>query len=62
MVHGLKTMPCMLSDAVLRCRIAGRTLEGEGAEIAAEDIGRRAAQLFLEEVAKGGVVDSSNQG
>lgn len=40
----------------------GRSLRGEGTDVAAEDIGRTAAQLFLEEVAKGGVVDSCHQG
>mmetsp|Transcript_12648 Transcript_12648/g.32515 ORF Transcript_12648/g.32515 Transcript_12648/m.32515 type:complete len:371 (+) Transcript_12648:191-1303(+) len=35
---------------------------GEGGDVVAEDIGCKAAQLLLEEVAKGGVVDSCHQG
>mmetsp|Transcript_28992 Transcript_28992/g.81666 ORF Transcript_28992/g.81666 Transcript_28992/m.81666 type:complete len:371 (+) Transcript_28992:225-1337(+) len=58
------TTGCLLSSEYT-IAAARQVLQDEGngdGEVSAEDVGRRAAQLLLEEVAKGGVVDSSHQG
>jgi RNA 3'-terminal phosphate cyclase-like protein len=66
--QAIASTPLSLSSCLLVCPLqgskdaAGSAAAGDEPLVVPEDIGRAAAQLLLDEVARGGVTDGTHQG